>query len=77
MRRFLIHYVIVINDEEKKISSVFSDYLLPITHDGYLDVDAFCENEKEVYIAKYLSDIPEVHVISISEVPKLRAEPNY
>jgi hypothetical protein len=82
MRRYLIHYVLIVNFQEKKLSSVFRDDDLPKTYDGYLDVQKFCEDEKEAYILKhrdenYFSHIPQVHMISISEVPKLVAEPSY
>jgi hypothetical protein len=79
MSKFLIHHVVVINYKEKHVTGVYEDYELPQDYQGYFDIDTFEEKEVEKIISKakatdlYLIEIPQVHVLSICDVPMLKA----
>lgn len=78
MSKFLIHYVAVVNYKEKHITGVYDSTELPQDYQGYFDVDSFEEKQVERIILQakenntYLIDIPQVHVLTISDLPMLK-----
>lgn len=76
--KYLIHYVILLNGENK-ISGVFSSNELPSTWDGHLDIEKFCDQQLQKFIDEMEAEhedlqydrAPEIFVVSISPIPRI------